>query len=111
MSTTEAAQREHDHALGKRGCYHLFRLPISIEDRLRATAFDEQLPPSQDEALKALSTLADGGVKAPTGPVQIGIEKEFSHQKQSGRWRPIITQHSCRGFDAIPISKLRTHEC
>ena len=77
MSTTEAAQREHDQALGKRGCYHLFRLPISIEDRLRATAFDVQLPTSQEEALKALSALADGGVKAPTGPVQIGVEKRI----------------------------------
>jgi hypothetical protein len=77
MSTTEAAQKEHDQALGKRGCYHLFRLPIAIEDRLRATAFDMQLPTSQEEALKALSALADGGVKAPTGPVQIGVEKRI----------------------------------
>lgn len=76
-STTEAAQRVHDGALGRIGCYHLFRLPVQIEDRLHdAEASDHPLP-SRDEAMAELAGLAEASIDAPEGPVQVGVERKL----------------------------------
>jgi hypothetical protein len=75
-STAEAAQRIHDAALGKIGCYHLFRLPLTIEDRLVDVVESGDLP-SQADALKELAGLADAAINAPEGPVQIGVQKRI----------------------------------
>ena len=75
-ATTEAAQRIHDAALGKIGCYHLFRLPLTIEDRLLDVAESGELL-SQDAALAELASLADAAINAPEGPVQIGVQKRI----------------------------------
>ena len=79
-STTEAAARVHDQALGKIGSYHLFRLPVQIEDAME-TAVDSfdwaKITPaiqSRDTARAELHRLANAMVKAPQGPVQIGVE-------------------------------------
>lgn len=82
-SLTEAACRVHDDALGKIGLFHLFRFPISIEDRL-----EELLPtvvgssiyeagPSQEAAMSVLRELADALITAPPGPVQVGVERQI----------------------------------
>lgn len=76
-ATTEAAQRIHDTALGRIGCYHLFRLPLTIEDRLmEIPEFDVNLP-SKEEAMAKIAEMADASIDAPEGPVQIGIEKRI----------------------------------
>jgi hypothetical protein len=77
QATSDAAQRIHDQSLGKVGCYHLFRLPISIEDRLRAVPIEIEALLQKDAALEALAQVADASIKAPSGPVQIGIEKKI----------------------------------
>jgi hypothetical protein len=77
QSTIEAALRVHDAALGKIGCYHLFRLPLTIEDRLLETQVAIANFLSQDKALTELATIADSAIHAPDGPVQIGIEKKI----------------------------------
>ena len=76
-STTEAAQRVHDGALGRIGCYHLFRLPLSLENQLlEVTRFDGEWV-SKDAALAELACVADAAINAPDGPVQVGVEKKI----------------------------------
>jgi len=76
-STIEVAQKEHDKALGKRGCYHLFRLPVEIEDRLMAMPTYPRGHQWQDLAMPELEVFAKKGVKAPPGPVQVGVAKRI----------------------------------
>ena len=77
QSTVEAAQRVHDQALGRMGCYHLFRLPTAIEDRLAEAGGETDEVLNQAEAMAILAGLADASIRAPSGPVQIGVEKRI----------------------------------
>jgi hypothetical protein len=76
-STVEAAQRVHDAALGRIGCYHLFRLPLRIEERLMKPKETDVNFPSKADALAQLATIAGANINAPEGPVQIGVEKRI----------------------------------
>lgn len=76
-ATTEAAQRVHDAALGRIGCYHLFRLPLPIEDRLLEVQAVIPGIPTNQGALDELASMADAAINAPDGPVQIGVEKKI----------------------------------
>ena len=77
-STVEAAQKIHDEALGKRGSYHLFRLPLESEDALASVPLEESISiASCDRAMEALRNMSDNSVRAPEGPVQIGVEKRI----------------------------------
>ena len=82
-STAEAAGIVHDKALGRVGNYHLFRLPPALEDRLE-NCIDEidwaklgKQVESREVAMEALKQLSDGVVKAPSGPVQVGVERRI----------------------------------
>lgn len=77
QATSEAAQRIHDEALGRIGSYHLFRLPLQIEDHLLEVRSEDPELPVQEAALKELAGMADASIDAPEGPVQIGIEKRI----------------------------------
>ena len=74
LSTSEGAQRVHDRELGRKGSFHLFRLPTGIEDLLEFE--DDEAGPvfEKDSAMAELAQLADASVQAPPGPVQIGVE-------------------------------------
>lgn len=82
-STTEAACSVHDKAIGRVGNYHLFRLPPAMEDHLEHVC--EQMDwgeaisviNSPEKAMEALKTLADCFVKAPEGPVQVGVARKI----------------------------------
>ncbi len=82
-STTEAACIVHDRSLGRVGNYHLFRLPPAQEDRLQQAIEDidwvasEKQIESPDTAMETLQQLADAVVKAPEGPVQVGVERRL----------------------------------
>ena len=82
-STTEAACLVHDKALGRVGNYHLFRLPPALEEqfetRLSEIEWSELAAriDSRDTAMVALKKLADAVVKAPSGPVQVGVERRI----------------------------------
>ena len=78
-STTEAACIVHDQALGRVGNSHLFRLPPALEDQLEhaleridwtATC---KLIESRTAAMDVLKRSADAVIKAPIGPVQVGV--------------------------------------
>lgn len=78
-STTEAACIVHDQALGRIGNSHLFRLPPALEDRLEHALETmnwseacKQMQ-SRDVAMDVLKRIADAVIKAPTGPVQVGV--------------------------------------
>jgi hypothetical protein len=77
-STTDAAVRVHDKALGRIGSAHLFRLPPGFEDHLER-AIDRldgeeaaALVGSREGAFSHLKSLAGPLIDAPEGPVKIG---------------------------------------
>jgi hypothetical protein len=80
-STGEAARTAHDAKIGKVGTYHLFRLPVEIEDRIEQLFDKDQLSEwmkevqSKDAALSMLDQLAQTKLDAPEGPVQVGTSK------------------------------------
>ena len=76
-STSEAAQKNHDGAIGRIGSFHLFRLPTSIEDHLTLNEKDLGPVPTKQSAMEELETLADALIVAPAGPVQVGVEKKI----------------------------------
>lgn len=77
QATSEAALRVHDASLGRIGCYHLFRMPLTIEDRLSDGKESHGHPLCKDDAMKELASMADAAINAPDGPVQIGVEKKI----------------------------------
>ena len=76
-ATVEAARRLHDQELGKKNCYHLFRLPGGIEDLISNAQARDTAAWTKDTALGDLEGIADAKIVAPQGPVQIGIEKRI----------------------------------
>jgi hypothetical protein len=76
-ATVEAAQRFHDAALGRIGCYHLFRLPLTIETQLMELSRIESDLPSKEDALASLAAMADASIDAPECPVQIGVARRI----------------------------------
>jgi len=82
-STTEAACIVHDRALGRVGNFHLFRLPPTLEDRLEHACEKMDWPESNKHiesraaAMDILGRFADAVVKAPAGPVQVGVERKI----------------------------------
>jgi len=82
-STTEAASRIHDQAMGRIGSYHLFRFPVALEDGFESAVdalnWTAMFPiiQSRETAMAELKRLADSTVKAPQGPVQVGVESRI----------------------------------
>lgn len=82
-STVEAACLSHDGAIGRIGLFHLFRLPVVIEDSVSAVAkaFDFEKTfrscDDTDMAMAQLQSLTSFGVSAAAGPVQIGVESQI----------------------------------
>jgi len=82
-STTEAACSIHDKAMGRVGNYHLFRLPPAMEDHLEHVCeqidWDDVITVinSPEKAVETLKTLADCIIKAPEGPVQVGVARKI----------------------------------
>jgi len=76
-ATLQAAQRIHDAAIGRIGSYHLFRLPTVTQQRLAGASDRPTGLLTKDEALAELATLGDPSIKAPEGPVQVGVEKRI----------------------------------
>jgi hypothetical protein len=83
-STTEAARLLHDSRIGRVGVFHLFRLPVDIEDALEPHIADwpsKDHPlswiSSCDTALEELRRMDESHVSAPEGPVQVGVEKKI----------------------------------
>lgn len=82
-SVSTAARRLHDERIGKGGVYHLFRLPIAIEENLHGMLLDFNvdviIPDLSDTnaAMDRLEQFMGNGVSAPAGPVQIGTMKNI----------------------------------
>jgi len=78
-SATEAARLVHDSQIGRVGVFHLFRLPVDMEDRLEvhlAEVPDSWAKPAlsdRNDALIELRQFAESRISAPKGPVQIGV--------------------------------------
>ena len=82
-STSEAACRAHDAAIGRVAVFHLFRLPLEQEESLdlRLTGVPASdlvsLVPSKDAALTNLETLINKSAPSASGPIQVGHERQI----------------------------------
>lgn len=82
-SVTEAAKRVHDNRIGKGHVYHLFRLPLSLEQQihshLQSDKSDKILSDISDRksALNVLKSVANGDSKQAEGPIQAGTENDL----------------------------------
>ena len=76
-AASEAARAFHDRPFGKGGISHLFRLPVILEQRLRALLLSggESLASpvaSKEAAVLALTSLGKDSLTAPAGAGRIG---------------------------------------
>ena len=75
-----------DQRIGRRGVFHLFRLPHAIEQdihALLATEAERQfatLIQSQDQAIKELEEMAEGQDMSAEGPVRISGIAQLTHK-------------------------------
>lgn len=82
-STTEAARLIHDSRIGRVGVFHLFRLPVDIEDQLAtwvsklAQDQAEGTTLSWETALHELNQFSASQLTAPQGPVQVGVPNKI----------------------------------
>ena len=82
-SVSEGARRFHDDRIGKGGVFHLFRLPLAVEESLHSQLLELDCAEfvsaiqDQDQALAQLQKFADSTLDAPEGPVQIGTERQI----------------------------------
>ena len=82
-SASDAACSVHDQALGRVNTYHLFRLPSGAEDHLENViahidwSVTWPLVSSRETAMESLKILADTHIKAPEGPVQVGVQRRL----------------------------------
>lgn len=83
QGATAAAAKTHDEAIGFGGIYHLFRLPIGMEQASANTLNDLQFVQavqsnlvSRDSALARLAELAEVVQSADSGPFLLGQMSE-----------------------------------
>jgi hypothetical protein len=78
-SVTETARLLHDSQIGRVGVFHLFRLPVDVEDQLEAHLFEvtngwaKPALSDREDALIELRKFIESRISAPKGPVQIGV--------------------------------------
>ncbi len=102
-SVTEAARKLHDSRIGATGVYHLFRLPVGMEESLHRALLEMDAPglrelkeliSDRDTALARLRELGQDLVTAPEGPVQIGTEKTLF-------WKTSVEELAKHYYDAF----------
>ena len=85
-SISQAAKELHDQRIGRRGVFHLFRLPHAIEQDIHALLATEaerqfaSLIQSQDQAIKELEEMAEGQDMSAEGPVRISGIAQLTHK-------------------------------
>ncbi len=106
-SITEAACRIHDQALG-RGAFHLFRLPLAIEERVEDAALewigtiDLDTLGSTEAALGNLAKVAGNHLIAPAGPVQIDVERKILNRTSLTELAAHYTSAFSQGIRCFP---------
>jgi len=85
-AASETAKSFHDQRIGKGRVSHLFRLPHTMEQRLRSKLLASDTSPfasivaSKDAAIHALAELIQDSISASEGPFRIGDSSEFSSE-------------------------------
>ena len=107
-SVSEAARRLHDSRIGKGGVYHLFRLPLSIEETLHnhlmgmdSSGLISELK-DRDTAISKLKNIIDSTVDASEGPVQIGTEKQIKKEFAVGELAKHYLDAFSNGKQVLP---------
>ncbi len=107
-SVTEAARRLHDEKIGKGGVFHLFRLPLPLEETLHRSLLIDRAdralaaPADAAGALDTLKKLAKGGLRAPAGPVQIGTSRNLATPFAIEELAKHYHDAFCRGSQTFP---------
>lgn len=84
-SVAHAAKTLHDQRIGRSSVFHLFRLPHAVEQDIHAVLSSSPqdliaLIQGQDNALRALETIAEGQVISDLGPVRISSTAQLLHR-------------------------------
>jgi hypothetical protein len=85
-SVSQAAKALHDQRIGRRGVFHLFRLPHALEQdihALLATGSEHNfvdLISGQEHALEKLGEIADSEASTGQGPVRVSGLGQLTHR-------------------------------
>ena len=103
QGSTNAAAKVHDEAIGVGRMYHLFRLPIGLEqasaDAINDGTFSKSLQESiatRDKAMHRLNALATKTATVSAGPVslgQMGGDLEAELKKAAGIYHSAFSQN------------------
>ena len=98
-----AAAKVHDESIGVGRIYHLFRLPIGLEqasaDAINDAVFSKTLQESivnRDQAMHRLNALATKAASVSAGPVslgQMGDDLEAEFKKAAGIYHSAFSQN------------------
>jgi hypothetical protein len=107
-SVTEAARRIHDTQLLAPRAFHLFRLPIHLEDRLAGWLAKPETslawPPAQDDAVltELERTGGKGSGAAAQGPVCLGKPARLNHEPAFKELAAVYLQAARGGVRVFP---------
>lgn len=100
-SVTEAARQLHDKRIGRGRVFHLFRLPVTTEEKIHLKLLNAH-PASflasietKNNALNLLKELALSTLDGPEGPVQVGtvnkLHSDFAIEEMSKHYYDAFT--------------------
>ncbi len=103
QGSSTAAAKVHDEAIGVGRIYHLFRLPIGLEqasaDAINDATFSKSLQESianRDQAMRRLNAIATKTAAISSGPVslgQMGDDLEAELKKAAGVYHSAFSQN------------------
>ena len=103
QGSSNAAAKVHDEAIGVGRIYHLFRLPIGLEqasaDAINDAVFSKSLQESianRDKAMHRLNALATKAASVSAGPVslgQMGDDLDAELKKAAGIYHSAFSQN------------------
>lgn len=110
-AASTAAREVHDQAVGRRGAYHLFRLPVHIESAIRSHINDSpnQLHDLRESLgdmrglLSELSSIGGESSGKAEGPVRMGAAKALNEHQTVERMAGMYRTAFSRGRQVFPF--------
>ena len=107
-SVTEAARRKHDDRLGGGPkTFHLFRLPVHLEDRLAGwlASSDSVLPwapVTREDAMAQLQRVARSSEVGGEGQIRMGKPARLNHETAFAEMAGVYLRAARDGVRAVP---------
>ena len=105
-SVTDAARRTHDDRLGPK-TFHLFRLPVHLEDRLagwlaRADTGVSWAPTSKEDAMAQLARFARASDVVGDGQLRLGKPARLNHETAFAEIAGVYLRAARDGVRVVP---------